>query len=179
MSDVVGPNDAANLDQVIEMLRGYLDQRNTGSLEINRRLDFLVSKLGGVEEMAHRTDLLEERAQKCDAVLQSLTKIVEIAQVDFDARTQVVLRDAEQLRSTMREAMTMFQKAQDDQNTDWDERWQALRNDFEKWKTDRAQEQASITVSKIGRSERVMIAVIMLLSTIAGIIATQILQQVK
>jgi DNA-binding transcriptional regulator PaaX len=171
------PDDAT---EVIGILREYLDKRTTGQLDISRRLDFLVSELGGVREAISRIDQLEEHTQQIDTLLRSFSKLIESAQAEFDSRTAVVLRDAEQLRNTLREATMAFQKAQEDQNTDWDDKWQAVQKEVTRLQTyldKREAESTAITVSKIGRSERVAISLITLLGTLGGILGTLLLQQ--
>lgn len=162
------------------VMRDYLDKRSTSQLAINQRLDFLVSKLGGIEEMVHRIDLIDGRLKSTENVTQSLFQIIETAQREFDTRTVVVLKDAEMLRGTVRDATTAFQQAQEAQNSDWDERVQALRRDLERVMAaldKRDSETAVVTTARIGRSERVTIALITLLGTLAGMIITQLLQQ--
>jgi hypothetical protein len=165
---------------VLALLHEYMDKRTTGQLDVSRRLDFLVGELGSVKESAHRIDSIEDRLQQLDMLLQSFVKLIDGAQEDFDTRTAVVLRDAEQLRGTLREAMMVFQKAQEDQNSDWDDKWLALRKDVERIEArldKRDSEATAVVVSKIGRSERVMIALIAALGSLGGMLLTLLLQQ--
>lgn len=176
------PGEMTNLDQVIGVLRDYLDKRTTSQLDINRRLDFLVSQLGGISELTHRVDGLDAGAQQQAITLQSLSRIVGDAQNDFDDRTQIILRDAELLRGTLRDATTTFQQAQDNQNRDWDDRWQALRSDLDGLHSankERAQAEATVTVSKISRSQAVAIAIITTVGALLVSLITQLLQQAK
>lgn len=174
--------EITNLDQVIGVLRDYLDKRTTSQLDINRRLDFLVSQLGGISELTHRVDGLEAGLQQQGITLQSLTRLVGDAQNDFDDRTQIILRDAELLRGTLRDATAAFQQAQDNQNRDWDDRWQALRGDIDGLRAankERVQAEATVTVSKISRSQAVAIALITTLGAVLVSLITQLLQQAK
>ncbi len=173
MSDELeGP---ATLDQVIGVLREYLDKRTTSQLEVNRRLDFLVSKLGGIDEIAHRLDSYEEQLDDSRVIQQTMLATIQHAQQEFDTRTQVVLRDAEALRNSVIQATTAFQRAQDDQNDDWDDKWNGLgkRLDaLEEASKAIKREDATLAVSRIGRSERIAIALIAMLGTLAGTLIT-------
>jgi hypothetical protein len=157
------------IEEVIGVMREYLDRRTTSNLEINRRLDMLVGELGRVTEQGHRLDDHDNELEQIRVVQQTMLGVLEHAQAEFDARTQVVLKDAEFLRSSVREAMLTFQKAQDDQNEDWDDKWQALVNDLERIRKEldaRAEERASVAVARIGKSERTTIALMVLISSL-------------
>lgn len=160
------PTGSVHIDEVIRVMQQYLDQRSTDRLTLNQRMDFLVSELGGIRELVHRVDLYEERLGKVEIVGQTLIAILKDAQEDFDVRAQVVLKDAEMLRNTVRDATVAWQSAQEAQNSDWDDKWNALRLSLEalneKLKA-RETSEATIVVSKIGRSERIWITVITVL----------------
>jgi hypothetical protein len=155
--------EVSNLEDVIAVMREYLDKRQTGQLEVNRRLDFLVSKLGGIDEIAHRIDAHDAQIDDLHIIQQTTLATIQHAQQEFDTRTQMVLRDAEALRNSVLQATTTFQRAQDDQNADWDDKWDGLgrRLDaIEEAAKAARREDATVQVAKIGRDERVWIAVI-------------------
>jgi hypothetical protein len=90
-------DEITSLDDVTAVLREHLDKRQTGNLAINQRLDFLVSKLGGLEEIGHHVALIDERVQKLEIVEHTQINILTEAQESFDLRTQIVLKDNEAL----------------------------------------------------------------------------------
>lgn len=156
-------SDNVRLSEVIEVLRGYLDQRTSGQLAVNQRLDFVVSQLGNVAELSHRVSQHGEQIEQIEVIEKTMIGVMKDAQEDFDTRAQLILKDAELLRGTVREATLAFQTAQESQNSDWDDKWRALSLSIdalnERIKQMSATD-ASIAISRIGRTERIWIAVI-------------------
>lgn len=165
--------EAVDLKTVIDTMRDYLDQRTTDRLTINQRLDFLVKELGGVHELVHRVDLHDKRITEIGTVEQTMIALLKDTQELFDTRTQVVLKDAEMLRNTVRDATLAFQTAQESQNSDWDDRFEALRVLIDKLQA----ADATVTVSRIGRSERIWITVITVIGgALVALISTLVLR---
>jgi hypothetical protein len=174
MTDAPEPPAAIELSDVLEVIKTYLDERQTGSLVINQRLDWLVGKIGGYEELTHRFDLLSTELEKQVIFSQSLFKVVQQAQSEFDARTELVLHDAELLRRTLAEATVAFQQAQEHQDDDWDDKWKGLSEritglsqrielEVSRWTqaiSERHSEQAEITVARISTRGQMTIAIV-------------------
>lgn len=171
-------------DQLIEILRKLLAERGTGALEINRRLDFLVAKLGVLEEVKSQVASLQVALERNRLTAQTILRTFESLQAEFDNRTAIVLRDAELLRGTVRDSAVLFQQAQEHQNADWDDKWQGLQAELDRHTTfvqrevDRLSslvsqsrtENATVTVSRIGRTERIAIALLVFLGSVFGAI---------
>lgn len=181
----------------LEQLRQFLDLRRTGQLVLSQRLDFIVSKLGGLDEMGHRLDSLTVQVEDLTLIQRTTIAMIDHAQQEFDSRTQVVLKDAEALRRTLADASASFQLAQENQNDDWHDRWQAVQSQatdqdqrlkqaeqimagwsltldqrLAELKRVAEQGQQTVTVARISRTQAIAVAVFVFLGTVVTVLGT-------